>query len=341
MSGDSLTELQELALRDVREGGTWSRRQRLKNAALRVTVRAALWCADRLPATWLTGALGGLGWLVHWISGSVRRQTRRNLQQAGVDPTLSCEVWRNGGRNLGRCLLLRRPGAIAEQVEVDSTSAACLEQAIDDGRGVVFVSLHLGPFEWLAARIAESWRASGRGAPGPAILVRESYDPGLDPLVDQHRVARGLEVIHRGKPGASARILRALKQGRPVGFLPDLGGRVRSERVQWLGGLAELPVGPLRLAERTGAQLLIGYLEPKADSRFALRIFRSAALTKPPTKPLTKHSKASSPAPSQALAQELEELICRHPEHWLWMGKRQTPTEGAERLPHLDVASQR
>ncbi|MCA9647995.1 MAG: lysophospholipid acyltransferase family protein [Myxococcales bacterium] len=304
--GDAVSEAQELALRDVREGGSWSQRQRMKNATLRALVRTALWLADRLPRSWLIGLLGGVGGLVHLVSRELRERTQRHLRRADLDPALSSLVWRNCGRNLGRCLLLRRKGALSDAVELDAESAQCLDDALAEGRGVVFVSLHLGPFEWLAAKIAEHWQSAGRGSPGPAILVRESYDPGLDPVVDQHRVGRGLEVIHRGKPGASARILRALRQGRPVGFLPDLGGRVRSEQVRWLGGLAELPIGPLRLAERTGARLLIGYLEPKPDAGFALRIAPSKAL-------LSDH-------PSQALAAELEARIRRHPTHWLWMG---------------------
>lgn len=293
------------SLRDLREGGRWSGPQRLKNCVLRQLVRAGFWIGDRLPPGWLIGLLGWVGWIVHWSSGTLRRRTRRALERASLDPDLAVLVWRNCGRNLGRCLLLRRPGAISRWVELDAESQACFEEAIDEGLGVVFVTLHLGPFEWLAARIAEAWEAAGRGAPGPAILVRESYDPGLDRSVDAHRAQRGLDVIHRGKPGATTRIVRALKQGRPVGFLPDLGGRVRSEPVNWLGGAGELPVGVLRLAERTGAGLLLGYLEPRESGRFALRIARSDAL--------------GSDSPSQALADELERVIRRHPEHWLWM----------------------
>ncbi|MCA9630709.1 MAG: lysophospholipid acyltransferase family protein [Myxococcales bacterium] len=307
MTAADLEPPRALALHDVREGGRWTRSQRLKNAVLRGAVRCGLRFADQLPRSWLIGVLGWLGWLAHWASGKSRGSTRRALERAGLDPRLSVEVWRNAGRNLGRCLALRRAQGVSKWVDVDAESARCLEDAIQAGRGVVFISLHLGPFEWLAVRIAELWRGSGRGAPGPAILVRESYDPALDPLVDAHRLRHGLDVIHRGKPGASARILRSLKQGRPVGFLPDLGGRVRTELVDWLGGPRELPIGPLRIAQRTGAPLLLGYLEPRSGGGFTLRITRSEAL--------------SAASPAQALAQDLERVILKHPEHWLWMGR--------------------
>ncbi len=308
VSATRLDPISDLSERDVREGGRWTRRQRFKNALLRQIVRLGLWLGDRLPPGWLVGILGWVGALTHTLSSTLRTRTRRALERASLPRELAPAVWRNCGRNLGRCLLLRRDGAITDWVEVDAESERCLEGAIAEGRGVVFVSLHLGPFEWLAARIAALWEASGRGAPGPAIVVRESYDPRLDPPVDAHRVDRGLEVIHRGKAGASARILRSLKQGRPVGFLPDLGGRVRSVAVRWLGGTTEFPLGPVRIAQRTGARLLVGYLEPRAGGRFGLCISSSEAL--------------AAEDPTQALADELQQVILRHPEHWLWMAQR-------------------
>ena len=105
------------------------------------------------------------------------------------------------------------------------------------------------------------------------MVVRESYDPRLDGVIDAHRVARGLAVIHRGRPGASFRIVRALRSGKPVGFLPDLGGRVPSIQVQFLGELTAFPVGPQQIAQRLGAPLVIGTLyRNREGAPFGLRI---------------------------------------------------------------------
>ncbi len=323
---------------DLREGGSWGRRQRVKNALLRWTVTALLWAADRLPEAQLLAALGWLGSLAYWLSPKLRQRTRRNLAAAGLEPQLAARVFRNAGHNLGRCLLLRRPGEVAPKVLVDANSEQILLRALAAGRGVVFVSLHLGPFELIAARISELCRAAaaaneaaegdGPGpsatAPAPAasIVVRESYDPGLDQLVDLHRTRRGLEVIHRGKPGSAHKILRALKRGRAVGFLPDLGGRVRSTQVTFFGQQVSLPLGPQRISRRTGAPLLLGFLVPIAQERGrepqAQRF--SLVISQLPLPASTAHTVTSQDL-DLALAQGLEHAIRRCPEHWLWMAR--------------------
>lgn len=268
---------------------------------MRIEVRgpATSELADRRPGmAWLARALGVRQVARQHAARARARRTRpaalgRGLAQRGAEPwPLPGLAPRAGCLEMGRCgrgeraLLGRRdPGGAGRRVHQPAPR----------------------PLRVARGAHRRALAGSGRGAPGPAILVRESYDPALDPLVDAHRLRHGLDVIHRGKPGASARILRSLKQGRPVGFLPDLGGRVRTELVDWLGGPRELPIGPLRIAQRTGAPLLLGYLEPRSGGGFTLRITRSEAL--------------SAASPAQALAQDLERVILKHPEHWLWMGR--------------------
>lgn len=185
-------------------------------------------------------------------------------------------------------------------MDLGDESHAALQRALAVGRGVVFVSAHLGPFELVAAMIAElGYR--------PAIVVRQSYDPRLDRWVDEHRIARGVEVIHRGSAGATRRILRALKSGRPVGFLPDLGGRVAKIPATFLGQEALLPVGPQRIASRFDIPVVIGTLQPGQSTRpFRLEI--RALPTDLGEERLT-----------QRVADELSDAILRAPEHWPWM----------------------
>jgi lauroyl/myristoyl acyltransferase len=100
-----------------------------------------------------------------------------------------------------------------------------------------------------------------------AIVVRESYDPALDAVVDAHRRARGITVIHRGAAGAAFRIVRALRSGLPVGFLPDLGGRVPSVALPFLGRPFPFPIGPQEIAVRAKAPVLVGTLQRARERR--------------------------------------------------------------------------
>jgi KDO2-lipid IV(A) lauroyltransferase len=294
---------------DARTGQPWTPRQRLKNDLVFWTVRALLWCADRIPPRVLLALCRVGGRLAHALHGRLRTTARENLRRAlpRKDPSrLARESFVRAGENLGLTLLLRRPSLPAQAlVEVAPDATQLLQHTLDQGRGAVFVSAHLGPFEWIAATLAELGHR-------PAVVVRESYDARLDPLVDAHRLSRGVEVIHRGRVGAPVRILRALRSGKPVGFLPDLGGRVRSRPAKLLGQRVELPVGPERVAIRARCPVLFGTLRPRQPEgplpRFQLELSR---LDEP-----------TEPSLGQTICDALTREIARCPGQWLWMAPR-------------------
>jgi KDO2-lipid IV(A) lauroyltransferase len=305
------------AARDGRTGRSWSGWQRLENHAWYVGVRVLLALADRIPARPLLALGRSAGALVHALLPRLRETARENLARAlpGRETNRvarDCIV--QAGENLALTLLLRRPRTRAlDLVQIPTESRAILTEALSEGRGVVFVSAHLGPFELIAAALAELGL-------NPAVVVRESYDARLDPHVDQHRVRRGVKVIHRGRAGAASRMLRALREGRPVGFLPDLGGRVPSEPARFLGETSPLPVGPQRVATKARCPLVVGTLAPRtpdahpglgpvsAQSRFALRVCRLRATDE---KELTR-----------AMYAALSREIRANPVQWLWMAPR-------------------
>lgn len=300
-----------LDLRDLRRGGRWTRRQKLKNASLLAAIRFLLFVIDRMPRAALLAAGSALGRLCHALFRSERRQGRALAAQAL--PSLPARQlvrrsFENAGRNLAESLLLRRPTPAAlELVEVGELSRRTLEAALAEGRGVVFVSPHLGPFELVAAAVAELGHR-------PVAVVRESYDPRLDPIVDAHRRLRGVGLIHRGRPGAPLRIVRALREGRPVGFLPDLPSRVPSVACRLLGRPWQLPVGPQRIAIRCGSPLLVGSLvtagrPASTPARFALEI-RQIELSD------------DELILTQRVADALSDAIRQLPDHWLWMAPR-------------------
>jgi KDO2-lipid IV(A) lauroyltransferase len=223
--------------------------------------------------------------------------------------TRACFV--NVGENLAVTLLLRRPEVRAtECVLLPPSSHSLLDAALSEGRGMVFVSAHLGPFELVAATVAElGYR--------PAVVVRESYDSRLDRLVDAHRVGRGIEVIHRGVSGSGGRIVRAIRQGRPVGFLTDLGGRVKSSPTMLLGCQVDVPIGPSTIALRARCPLVVGTLRP-------LRVESSRPLGRPPwfALDITRIDAPDEPLLRQWVADELSRRIRGAREQWLWMAPR-------------------
>ncbi|MCA9594145.1 MAG: lysophospholipid acyltransferase family protein [Myxococcales bacterium] len=300
-----------LTTRDRRVGGEWTAPQQVKNTLIVWLVRALLAVVDRVPPRVLVPLGGALGWLTGVVTPTTRRTTARDLSrvlQRETPTALRC--YTRAGENLALCLLLRRPSIAArELVAFDPESERELRSVLSRGRGCVFVSAHVGPFEAVAALVAELGL-------DPAVVVRESYDARLDPIVDAHRIGRGVEVIHRGRPGAAARLLRALRQGRPVGILPDLGGRVASEPAELCGQRVDWPIGPQRVALRTGAPVIVGVLE-RTTSHGPLPRFRLV---------LKEVSAGNEVDLTQRVTNAVSSAILRSPADWLWMsGRFSTP----------------
>lgn len=307
------------ARRDRREGAGWTWGQSVKNRLIRAAVASILALTDRIPGRLLLRIGAFLGSLARYLLVEARRTAEARTAACLPNTTarrVTSESFVRAGTNLARCLLLRRPSVCAlDAVRVSERAKETLAESLRGGRGAVFVSAHLGPFEAIAAAVAELGYE-------PAVVVRESYDPRLDAIVDAHRLLRGLTVIHRGSPRVGFSIMRALRGGQPVGFLPDLGARVPSVELSFLGERVAFPVGPQLIATRAAVPVLIGTLkpssEPGASHDLVLRRLE------PETDPIEL---------THRVAGALEEAIMAAPEEWLWMSPpiRRLPSEKSAR----------
>jgi Kdo2-lipid IVA lauroyltransferase/acyltransferase len=296
---------------DRRLGQAWTARQQHKNDLL---FHAATWLVASLGRTpralrpALGWALGTLVW-AGWSRG--RRAVASGLRRADVVGLGPHRVFVGLGDLVTDIVALTRPGAAcSDGWTLDPTSQACLEDALHAGRGVIFVTAHLGGWERMAGALAE------RGYP-ITTLARASYDPRFHALYDRVRGDRGVGVIYRGSAGAefatTRAILRGLRQGRVIGFPMDIGGRgVRAVDVPFLGALRPLPVGPATLALRTGAALVVGSPTRPVRDGAGITIERVPDQAEDGT-PWTEV------ALTAALARRLEARIRALPTEWPWM----------------------
>jgi KDO2-lipid IV(A) lauroyltransferase len=287
---------------DLREGGTWSLAQTLKNDAIWRFASAVLFVVNRLSAETLARAGRALGVIVHAASFGLRRRARKNVARAfpNAAPRETRAIARASFVNLGESLA--RAFAAPERLPMPASSRAVLREALDEGRGVVLPSAHLGPWEGLAATLAAN------GFPLTAI-VRESYDPRFDRVTGAARDRAGFATIARGAPGAATRIVRTLRQGRVLGIPMDLRTRAESVVVPLLGAPARTPIGPARIALRTGAPVVVCTVEPDPRGAFAVTCTR--------LEPAKNEVELTA-----RINEELSRRIRRAPEHWLWMHER-------------------
>jgi KDO2-lipid IV(A) lauroyltransferase len=311
--------LQERDARDVREGGRWSLAQRAKNDVLWLLVAGAVATLGRLSPRVLRAAGVGLGRLAHLVISPARRLAERNVALAfpELDPqarrALVARSYRTLGGYLGDAVAMLDPRRPVRALPFAEGARATLDDAVAEGHGVLFASAHLGPWERVAATLVQC------ELPFTAV-AREAYDPRLTRLYERLRGGRGLTTIYRGAPGAGVALLRTLRRGRILGIPMDLASRVPSIHVPFLGHDARTPVGPARLALRTGAAVVVGVPAPSGTASADLEL----AVTRIVTSDLV-----SSPEGERVLTTRINDAISARiramPEGWVWMHPRWAP----------------
>ncbi|RKH68010.1 lysophospholipid acyltransferase family protein [Corallococcus llansteffanensis] len=182
-----------------------------------------------------------------------------------------------------------------------------LEAALAKGKGVVFVSGHVGNWELLARRVAKA------GYPSQSI-AKETSDPRLTALVEDFRAKGGVRSIWRGQEGAARAMLRALRSGEILGILIDQDTRVQSVFVPFFGELAATPRAAADLALRTGAAVVVGFCQREGKG------YR-LTMEEVPGPDVADREQAVQ-ALTAALSQRIEAAIRRAPEQWVWMHQR-------------------
>jgi KDO2-lipid IV(A) lauroyltransferase len=310
-SATSRTGAEDLA-KDVREGGAWTRPQRVKNALIATAVRVVIAVLAPLPSSALRALGRAVGLFALVTLGGPRRIASANLRatfpemSASARRSLLRRVYLTLGGYLGDAIASLAPRKTTP-LPIDDSSLALL---MSSRGGTVFASAHLGPWEGVARSLVD------HGVP-LTVLAREAYDPRLSRIYDRLRAARGVESIYRGSAGAAVRIVRTLRSGGVLGIPMDLRSRVPSVTVPFLGRSAATPVGPARIALRTGARVVVGTAAsgPDGSLRITCTEIPSFDLDRMPERERERLLTARINA-------ELTSRILALPTGWVWMHDR-------------------
>jgi KDO2-lipid IV(A) lauroyltransferase len=225
-------------------------------------------------------------------------------------------TFRTLGEHLGETVAMLGRGERPAPLDV-SAARATLEEARSEGTGVLFASAHLGPWENVAASLVAG------GLPLVA-LARESYDPRFSAVLDELRRASGVPVVWRSRADAAIRMVRALRRGEVLGIPMDLRSRVPSIDAPFLGRLARTPLGPARLALRTGVPVVVGTVAPDRSPR-SVSTKTGAGLVVTATRIRTDDLDADDEGTATLTGRindELSRRIRAIPHAWVWMHER-------------------
>ncbi len=218
----------------------------------------------RLLARWPLLVLHGLGavlgWLVFLLSPTYRRRLLSNAQQAGVSRGDALASVAQAGK-----MVMETPKMWMGKVpKVRWVGIELIEQAYRDKKGLLFLMPHLGSFEI----IGQAWaRQFGADHGDFTVLYRPARKPLMEKVVATSRSRPGLAAFPTNAAGVR-QLMKALKQGRAVGVLPD---QVPPEGmgvwVPFFGQNAYTMTLAARLAHQSGATVLVGWGERLAWSR--------------------------------------------------------------------------
>jgi KDO2-lipid IV(A) lauroyltransferase len=230
-----------------------------------------------------------------------------DLPQAAID-ALTVRVFEHFGGVAAELLHAagREPGEVLPRLE--TAGAEIARAAFASGRGVFFMTAHLGNWEWAAL---------GTGAIGIPIRViaRPLDNPRLDAVLTRLRTSTGNSVID--KRDAAREMLRTLRRGGAIGILTDQHARPPDAvAVPFFGRPASTSSALAKLVDRTEALIV-----PATAIRIAPARWR---LTYEP--PLDVRTLSGEERGVERLTGRLngilETLIRRNPEQWLWLHNR-------------------
>lgn len=281
----------------------------------------------RLPLPLLHGAGGMLGRLAYRFAPRVREQVRANLALAV------------GAAEADRLL----PEAMAESgkgaLELPSTWLSSLEAVTDRvkqvsgwehvaeaqarGKGVIFLTPHLGCFEIAAQYLARH----AHGVP-ITVLYREPKQAWMKEFLLAGRVRGDRMRVAAADLAGVRTLIRALKHKEMVGLLPDQApGAGQGEWLPFFGRPAYTMTLAARLTE-TGAATLFVYMERLPGGQGYHYHIR------PPLTPL----EGDTVARAAQINREVEAMIRECPTQYLWAYNRYKQPSGAPPAPDADAA---
>ena len=202
-----------------------------------------------------------VGWVVYLGSSRYRRYLRENLARAGYLDAASVRTAiaeaGKGVMELPAIWLRDRPPVVSGIEQTDSWDIVETERA--RGTGLIMLTPHLGCWEVSAQYFSLRYPIT--------VLYSPPKVDWLEPLMRAGRDRGAMKSVPADLNGVRS-LLRTLRSGGTIGILPDqVPGEGEGAWVDFFGRPAYTMTLVARLAEKTGAPVLLGFAERLARGR--------------------------------------------------------------------------
>ncbi|MBK4736425.1 lysophospholipid acyltransferase family protein [Noviherbaspirillum pedocola] len=265
---------------------------------------------SRLPLPVLHGFGAALGWVVYAASPSYRHRLNENMRLAGHQLARRAAIAEAGKGALELAFVWCadaarvRPTARIENLEL-------AQGLLAQGRGLIFLTPHLGCFEILAQSVSEHIPLT--------VLYRPPRKAALKPLVEGARERPTMRLAPANLAGVRM-LLKSLKAGGAIGLLPDqVPQQGEGAWADFYGKPAYTMTLPAKLHQMSGAPVLLAYAERLPFGRGYLLRFV----------PFEERLEGSPEEQARAINAAMEKLIARCPSQYLWSYNRYKTPRGA------------
>ena len=245
-----------------------------------------------------------VGWLIYLGSHRFRKYLHENLAAAGyADPAIRRAAVAEAGKGAMELpAIWMRSQEEAARLVVEVHGWELIEGALAAGKGAILLTPHLGCWEITA-------QYASRRHP-ITVLYSPPKIRAFEPLMQHGRTREGMKSVPPDLSGLRA-MLRALHRSEAIGILPDqVPGIGEGEWTDFFGRPAYTMTLVTRLAQKTGAPVLLGYAERLPRGRgYHLHVV-----------PLLQAVPGETP--QRRLNRAIEELVRRCPAQYLWAYNR-------------------
>lgn len=289
-----------------------------RQPAIWAALRAFGKICDILPHERAVALGGAMGRLVRRCSGKRSAKAEARAERIlGVSATEARDIVRGAYSHFGRSLVefMRLPKMALRLDEIITLHGEeHLQAAMAKGRGAIFLSAHIGCWEYGAALLAS------RGYPMNAIGA-EQRDPRITDEIAHLRRSGGVKTVGKGLDLRAA--IDCLRKKEILAVLLDQDARDAGVVSPFLGQPASTPIGPIKLARKFGSPVVPVHIIRNPDG-VTMTMTMEPALEGADGAPFGEDVQHAADACNGAISRWIRET----PGQWMWMYPRWATTLG-------------
>ncbi len=266
---------------------------------------------SRFPLPLLHGLGYVLGWIVYGASATYRQRLIAHITLAGYPNHLSQAI-SEAGKSITELpfVWLGKKAKLNQKIVLEDWDV--VQTALNRGKGVIFLTPHLGCFEVVGQVIAQHTAFTA--------LYRPPRKAALRPLLEDARSSSGMHLAPANLAGVRT-LAKALKRGEAIGLLPDqVPQNGEGVWADFFGRPAYTMTLPAKLQTMTGAPIVLTFVERlPSGAGYVQRFFAF------------EEKLEGDPAhQAKQINQAMEKIIAQAPSQYFWSYHRYKKPSGVQ-----------